>query len=374
MRANDIPLATALMDGFALHTGLDSDAPSARYLWTDAFAVCNFLGLAASNGSASRYDELATRTVVKVHDTLAHFRCDDARTGWLRGPHGIADAAHPTRAGLRIGKPLPERARDAPWDEALEWERDGQYFHYLTRWMHALDAMARARGDPCFNLWARELADTAHRAFTRATPQGPRMAWKMSTDLSRALVPSMGQHDPLDGLIGALALRDTANDLGAAPGPDLAAAIGDYAAMLSGASLATDDPLGLGGLLMDAWRLARHLRRDPTLDPLLDRLFDSAVVGLRHYRAPGDAPADARLAFRELGLAIGLGAVERMAETCDDRASAPPQALLAYAPLREAIIEFWSTPANRQGRTWLAHRDINDVMLATSLVPEGWLA
>ena len=30
--------------------------------------------------------------------------------------------------------------------------------------------------------------------------------------------------------------------------------------------------------------------------------------------------------------------------------------------------------AHAQVRTWLAHEDINDVMLATSLVPEGFLA
>jgi hypothetical protein len=29
----------------------------------------------------------------------------------------------------------------------------------------------------------------------------PCIYWKMSIDLSRALVPSMGQHDPLDGFV-----------------------------------------------------------------------------------------------------------------------------------------------------------------------------
>jgi len=46
--------------------------------------------------------------------------------------------------GLRIGKPLPERGAGEPVDERLEWDRDGQYFHYLTKWMHALDQVARA--------------------------------------------------------------------------------------------------------------------------------------------------------------------------------------------------------------------------------------
>lgn len=36
------------------------------------------------------------------------------------------------------------------------------------------------------------------------------MYWKMSIDLSSPLVPSMGQHDPLDGLITYLQLQATA--------------------------------------------------------------------------------------------------------------------------------------------------------------------
>jgi hypothetical protein len=34
---------------------------------------------------------------------------------------------------LRIGKQLAERRPGERFDERLEWERDGQYFHYLTR-------------------------------------------------------------------------------------------------------------------------------------------------------------------------------------------------------------------------------------------------
>ena len=37
------------------------------------------------------------------------------------------------------------------------------------------------------------------------------------------------------------------------------------------------------------------------------------------------------------------------------------------------IESFWLPPEHRRVRTWLDHEDINDVMLATSLVPEGFL-
>ena len=36
--------AIELMMGFAERTGLTAARPHQRYLWTDAFAVCNFLG------------------------------------------------------------------------------------------------------------------------------------------------------------------------------------------------------------------------------------------------------------------------------------------------------------------------------------------
>ena len=46
--------ASALMTAFAERTGITSDRPQRRYLWTDAFAVCNFLGLARETGDAKR--------------------------------------------------------------------------------------------------------------------------------------------------------------------------------------------------------------------------------------------------------------------------------------------------------------------------------
>ena len=99
----------------------------------------------------------------------------------------------------------PERTRQPgePLDENLEWDRDGQYFHYLTKWMHALNRVSRVTGDPSYLRWAMELAQAAHARFVYLPPAGgrKRMYWKMSIDLTRPLVPSMGQHDPLDGLV-----------------------------------------------------------------------------------------------------------------------------------------------------------------------------
>ena len=163
--------AARLMTAFAERTGLDPEGPGKRYLWTDAFAVCNFVGLAEVTGE-ERYRGLAVRLVDRVHHTLGRHRADDSRKGWLSGLDDRRAEEHPTLGGLRIGKELPERRPQDPFDERLEWDRDGQYFHYLTRWMHALDVVARATREPRFNRWGRELAAAAHDGFT-SDPQGP---------------------------------------------------------------------------------------------------------------------------------------------------------------------------------------------------------
>jgi hypothetical protein len=42
-------------------------------------------------------------------------------------------------------------------------------------------------------------------------------------------------------------------------------------------------------------------------------------------------------------------------------------------PMQEMIEDFWLEDANKKSVTWKEHRDINMVMLATSLVPDGYL-
>jgi hypothetical protein len=110
--------------------------------------------------------------LLSIRVAVGRHRADERRSGWISG-RGQADGeSHPTCGGLRIGKPHPERRADEPMDEQREWDRDGQYFHYLTRWMHALDQVTRSTGRPLFNRWARELALAAHRAFTHAPAGG----------------------------------------------------------------------------------------------------------------------------------------------------------------------------------------------------------
>src|SRR5687768_6507795 len=121
-----VPSAAWIMDGFAHDTGVSSSLPPRRYLWTDAFAVCNCLSL-HTRTAEPRWLDLAIRLVDRVHHTLGRHRPDDTRTGWLSGLSDHEGELRPTAGGLRIGKPLPERRAGEPADPQLEWEQDGQY-------------------------------------------------------------------------------------------------------------------------------------------------------------------------------------------------------------------------------------------------------
>jgi hypothetical protein len=372
-------LARELMADFAARTGLVGEppqgrAPERRYLWTDAFAAGNFLRLHRADGE-TRWLQLALRLVDEVHDTLGRHRPDEPRRGWISGLSEEEGKLHPTRGGLRIGKPLPERAAGEPYDARLEWERDGQYFHYLTKWMQALAQVAAATGDTVYLRWARELAAVAHAAFTYRPHGGgpPRMVWKLSVDLTRPLVPSMGHHDPLDALATYLELEDASPAPGvAASGPDLGREIAEATAMCAEGSWATDDPLGIGGMLDAALRLAAVRAREPGLRALLRRLLADADASLRGYARtlPSTLPADRRLAFRELGLAIGLHRVDELAPRLagDEELARAAAPLAAQRALAARIDAFWGRDEARAGRTWREHLDINAVMLATSLL------
>jgi len=379
--------AIELMMSFADRTGLTGGRPQRRYLWTDAFAVRNFLGLGRATRD-ERHTELGLELVDCVHGVLGRHRSDDPRTGFISGLDADEATSHPTRGGLRIGKELPERRPGERLDARLEWDRDGQYFHYLTQWMHALDQSARARRSPIFAAWARELAETAFRAFTYVIPGTSRrsMYWKMSIDLSRPLVRSMGQHDALEGHVACLELQATGSELGrpAGTGPLLEEAAG-FLSMIETHGLATADPLGIGGLLVAACRLAQ-LEHEGFVrpGPLVEALLGAALEGLVEYADRHELRLDAleRLAFRELGLSIGLHAValmEQLAGDTPDRsrfseeARAHLSSLARYAPLGRSIEAFWMDPEHRRTPTWVEHRDIDEVMLSTSLVPEGFL-
>ena len=379
-------LVARIMRDFAQRTGLDPVAREPqRYLWTDAFAVCNFLEL-YNQTEEEIWCDLALRLVDQVHHILGRHRRDDPRCGWISGLSEAEGELHPTRGGLRIGKLLNERSIGGPPNERGEWDRDGQYYHYLTKWMHALNRVSRITGDPSYAVWGRELAQTAHERFSYVPALGgaKRLYWKMSIDLCRPQVLSMGQHDPLDGLV-------TYSELQAAAGParaglpPLQSGVADLTELCRRQEWETDDPLGIGGMLCDASRVAQLVatgNRD--LAGLLGKVLDAALKGLDLFMAGATLkePAGKRLAFRELGLCIGLhgaGQADGIVQgnpglfPAHDTLTGQLAALEHYLPLGERIESFWMEDGNRSAPSWSEHREINMVMLATSLAPGVFL-
>jgi len=148
----------------------------------------------------------------------------------------------------------------------------------------------------------------------------------------------------------------------------------------------TEDPLGLGGLLFDAGRLCQ-LPGEATLNDvrLLEELIDACHNGLIAFLAGRQLsrPASHRLAFRELGLAIGLRALTMIADVISkDRTrfgnrtslGRAVHLLLPYKSLSETIVNFWMPHAQHHDASWLAHQNINGVMLATALIPDTFLS
>jgi len=378
----------SIMIDFASSTGLsDTSREPHRYLWTDAFAVCNYLELYRQTGEQT-FLQLALNLVDQVHQILGQHRKDSVHSGWLSGLDEEQARQHPAVGGLRIGKRLNERLIGEAASESLEWEQDGQYFHYLTKWMHALNCVSRDTGNFIYNQWALELARVAHAAFTYTPSEGgvKRLYWKMSIDLSRPLVDSMGQHDPLDGLITYQQLEATAkrfND--ALPDICLKTETEEMVAMCAGHSWATQDPLGIGGLLSDAYKLVQlidthHLQEMTRLEALLIDIERSLRAFVTHNQL--NLPAEFRLAFRELGLAIGLHAINRMQKRIaqhPERFSREKQLtdlltnLSGFHRIQEFIEIFWLETDHQSAKTWQEHADINNVMLATSLAPDGYL-
>jgi len=381
-------LALEIMTEFTNQTGLSTAGKvPRRYLWTDAFAVCNFLELYHQTRD-EKYKNLALRLVNQVHNVLGRHRKDDPRTGWISGLDEDEGKNHPTGGELRIGKEMNERRPADPFDERVEWDRDGQYYHYLTKWMHALNRVSRVTGDATYNILAIELAKTAHAKFTYIPLSGgqKRMYWKMSIDLSYPLVESMGHHDPLDGFITYYQLQTTAaKDSENSTWPDLSEEISDMVTICEGKNWTTDDSLGLGGLLCDAFRVAQLIIDDNFEQTnLLEILLYSSFQGLESYRRnnPLHLPAVYRLAFRELGLSIGLRAIDKLQGlieknpdlfTTQQHLLTLIKSLMQYGPLIETIENFWLEPTNRKVSSWAEHHDINMVMLSTSLTPDAYL-
>jgi len=239
---------------------LRSGGHRGRYLWTDAFGVINLLTMhkqftiAGGGTDDTRYLALARRLIETVHDVLGRTRDNRSR---LPG----ATDANPLGGGLRIGK-TDEHGPDG----------DGQYHHYLTIWMFALNRMAKASGDMNYNRQAVQLARAIHpKFFVDRSARWPRMIWKMSMDLSTPLVKSEGNLDPIDGFVVFRLLQATAMEAG--DGEVLTEEIGDYRRVMDrkGEHFVSSDPLDLG---MTLWTAHWFSERESWATNLTNRCFE----------------------------------------------------------------------------------------------------
>ena len=166
---------------------------------------------------------------------------------------------------------------------------------------------------------------------------------------------------------------------------DLTAEIADAMRMGKNINFFTDDPLGIGGLLSDTCTLTQLIiSSNLPLDEMLLELLYNSKAGLDSF-VPTDTlqnPSEHRLAFRELGLSIGLRAIEKIQMLIKEHPEnfansklldSQLASFLKYLDISEAIEKFWLEPKNQKSSTWREHLDINSVMLATSLAPEGYL-
>ncbi|MGB9978658.1 hypothetical protein [Methanobacterium sp.] len=253
--------------------------------------------------------------------------------------------------------------------------------------MHALNRVSYVTGDSTYTQWAIELAKTAHARFIYDPPSGgqKRMYWKMSIDLTYPLVSSMGQHDPFDGLVTYSELQATNDDFGQLSLLDLGYEIGDIADICRNKNLATNDPLGIGGLLSDSIKIAQLIRKGRFVyTNLFEAFIEACLLGVDAFAASQslELSSEYRLAFRELGLSIGLKGVKKLLEWTKenpdifvekDLIEQRVESLMTYLPIAEDIEQFWIDSRNEKHRSWTSHQDINMVMLATSLAPDEFL-
>lgn len=315
-----------------------------RYLWTDAFGVINFITLSREKDgphSQQLYLELAKKLADTVHSVLGR-----TRDGSSRLP-GATDE-EPLKGGLRIGK------LDAGGPDG-----DGQYHHYLTLWMFALNRLSLASGEARWNNLAVQLAKAVHPHFMTNRGGQESMVWKISMDMRRVLVNSKGNLDDVDGLVLYQLLQQTAEQFKkkvpneSASTQSLDTEIEHYRRiMATHPKSLSGDPLDLG---MSLW--ISHFDREA------DWSREMAQAGLRiardHFLPMARRPVTARsyrLAFREFGACLGIKCY----------VDNPENPLYAGA---DAVLDAWEGKVLDAADEDL--RPINLVMYAAALIPGG---
>ena len=255
-----------------------------RYLWTDAFGVLNFLTLFTLTDDPE-YLKFARSLISTVHSVFGSTR---------DGLNLLPGASHrePLKGGLRIGKPL-ESGPDG----------DGQYFHYLTLWMFALNRFTFVTGDEWVNEQAISLAKSILPKFmTDHDSERPRIHWKMSVDLSHPLVAEEGNLDPIDGHVTYRLLQSSQSKDSNVLEEEIM-----YLKKTVDAKIAeydSSDPLDLGMML---WKVHWFFPEEKWARKLMTRVifWVKRLVADKYF----ELPLDKRVAYRDFGLVLGLRSI-----------------------------------------------------------------
>lgn len=265
-----------------------------RYLWTDAFGVFNFLNLYHETKDP-KFLEMAEGLIQDVHNVLGKTRDGNKRLG-------NATDEHPLLGGLRIGKKAPEGEADG----------DGQYFHYLTKWMFALNRMSIIKQDPKYNQWAIELAQSIHPHFVYEIEGSFHMFWKMNINLQHALIRAEGNLDPYDGYVTYRILQETAQNKNV-----LSKEIEQFKQMVEHKypKFYSEDSLDTG----EALCLQHWYPSEPWAQTVRTRSLES--ISFMFERGLYSKDNIYRLAFREFGMSMGLQLTDNIDKRLKEKAS-----------------------------------------------------
>jgi hypothetical protein len=324
-----------------------------RYLWTDGFAVANFLTLYQLTND-DRYLNFARSLVQTVHDVLGYTRGGQSR---LPG----ATETYPLNGGLRIGK----------HDEAGS-DGDGQYFHYLTVWMFALNRMTHISGDVWYNEQAINMARAILPRFMyNANTPRPRMYWKLTMDLSKPLVSSEGNLDPIDGYVMYKLLQETAANLDKTKEGVLEHEVALLKKIVDTKwkNYHSSDPLDLGMTLWTIHWLGPAQRAPEEWAVSLQKRAARCLEQLVRsgYFDPQIKSPTRRLAFREFGTALGA--------QCLLSTEQEPTLISVLGDLSQHICKTWEevglvpVPTSQQKGRMAELMPITAVMYAAAVLP-----
>eukprot|EP00804_Cyclotella_cryptica_P005699 CCRYP_000063-RA/>CCRYP_000063-RA protein AED:0.08 eAED:0.08 QI:97/1/1/1/1/1/2/530/425 len=315
-----------------------------RYLWTDAFAVCAYHAIAniyAENDMPDQsnfYRNAVEKLILTVHSCLGRPRSEreeDAMTPCHVSPTGYV--------GLRIGK--VESRSDTDYGMTF----DGQYFHYIDKWLLALSRTNHVEDG------LRIAKSIFPHFFEKRNGGSGGVRWKLSVNARppSALPPTFGPNDDTLNALIVFTLLETQRQRNnqCMPSLSLSKEIETLQDSLRNyRPRVTDDPLGWG----------------------LEAIFDQFVEGhprtdqLRNLASEALDPSHIALPFRLYGALIGATV------SSEDLVSSSRLEKLRQFCIQHQLREMERTMTSSGGYEE-EHSAINRVMLAVALLGPGTL-